>query len=259
MKRFSACLLVLCMVLSMAACSKNGTEDIIEKDQATIEKGQSDSNEEAKKDDEDSNKDSDLESEGDIDVDSKETEETTVTEETSAQIDYSYEEAYIATINHFLEDNGNSEYMYDLIYVDEDDIPELVICNPGYIVFLYTYAEGEVHVLMDGYAYGAFGNAGYEYSPKQNCLFNSNSDYAGALRWETNAKINDAHELEWDSLGRHYQMFPEGVDDPWENIDENKLYFFVNDEEVTEEEYDSYRISGDFRFITGRYIVTKAP
>ncbi|MCM1124759.1 MAG: hypothetical protein NC416_19465, partial [Eubacterium sp.] len=96
----------------------------------------------------------------------------------------SYAEAYEAMIDLTVIEQGderNDSFLYDLIYVDEDEIPELVSGLNGYYVNLYTYEDGTLYKLMDDWAYGAMGNAGYEYAPGDNSIRNYNADYAGAI------------------------------------------------------------------------------
>ena len=38
---------------------------------------------------------------------------------------------------------------YNLIYFNDDDIPELVVGVNGYYTSLYTYSDGKVYTLMD--------------------------------------------------------------------------------------------------------------
>ena len=106
-----------------------------------------------------------------------------------------YQEAYETRI-HLCELENNSEITYDLIYFDEDNVPELVAGRPGYGVSLYTYHDGRLYTLMDNWAYGAMGNAGYEYSPKKNSLRNYNTDFAGLLLYTTYMEMTDEHTLD---------------------------------------------------------------
>ncbi|MBO4242592.1 MAG: hypothetical protein J5883_04875, partial [Clostridiales bacterium] len=61
--------------------------------------------------------------------------ETSETSETTAAvIDGAYAEAYIETIDDYLDDleyGNEDDIRYDLIYIDEDSIPELIIGVPG--------------------------------------------------------------------------------------------------------------------------------
>lgn len=106
----------------------------------------------------------------------------------------SYQEAYRLR-SHLCELEAAGDMEYDLIYFDEDDVPELVV-STGYFVSMYTYSNGSLYTLMDHWAYGAMGNAGYEYSPKKNSLRNYNTDFAGLLLYTTYMGIGEQHELD---------------------------------------------------------------
>lgn len=107
----------------------------------------------------------------------------------------SYQEAY-RVVSRLCQLENGSEIEYDLIDFDGDDIPELVAGVEGYYVSLYTYHDGKIYTLMDSWAYGAMGNAGYEYCPAKNSLRNYNSDYAGAVLYTTYMTIGDKYSLD---------------------------------------------------------------
>lgn len=104
----------------------------------------------------------------------------------------SYQEAYaqVARLNNM----DNEEKTYDLIYFDDDDIPELVTGQLGYEVSLYSYQNGHVVCYMYEWAYGAMGNTGYYYSPRTGIVANTNYDYAGAVQYESYMKKPDGDE-----------------------------------------------------------------
>lgn len=95
--------------------------------------------------------------------------------------------AYVTRLNNM----SNENYTYDLIYVDDDDIPELVIDAPGYYVSFYSYKDGYVTCTMDHWPYGAMGNVGYTYVPRKNIIFNSNYDHAGLIEYVTYGSIRE--------------------------------------------------------------------
>lgn len=107
----------------------------------------------------------------------------------------SYQEAY-ETVSRLLEMQGEEDLTCNLIQVDGDGIPELAAGVNGYYTDLYTYHDGTVYMLMDHWAYGAMGNAGYDYAPGKNSLRNYNSDYAGAIVYTTYMEISDRHTLD---------------------------------------------------------------
>ncbi len=170
-------------------------------------------------------------------------------EEETEEADTDYKSAYINVIEE--NDFANSEHLtYDLIYFDEDDIPELVVCSPG-SVSVYTYSNGNVYTLMDNWGFGAMGNAGYEYCANMNSMRNSNSDFAGAIRYTTYLSVNESFELETVNQYVTY-MFDDKNDndtpDDDEFIDEPK--YFIDDREVTVDETEALNV-GEYELIWG--------
>lgn len=106
-----------------------------------------------------------------------------------------YKEAYKAVAN-LCALESDSEIEYDVIYVDGDEIPELVSGHTGYSVSLYTYDAGTVYPLMLKWGYGAMGNVGYEYAPERNNIRNYNSDYAGLIMYTTYMAVGKNHTLD---------------------------------------------------------------
>lgn len=142
----------------------------------------------------------------------------------------------------------NEERGYDLIYFDEDDIPELTAGVIGYNVSLYTYDAGTVYKVMDEWSYGAMGNSGYAYSPGQNSLRNYNTDFAGAVLYTTYMRMGAQHSLE-----NVAQIVTYNFDDANQNgmPDENEMgsmgnysVSYIDEREVSPEECESYDIGG---------------
>ena len=162
-----------------------------------------------------------------------------------------YKEAY-EIVSRLCALESSDEIKYNLIYVNEDDIPELAAGNSGYFMSLYTWSDGSVYTLMDHWGYGAMGNAGYEYSPRKNSVRNDNSDYAGAILYRTYMKINELHVLDTVVQIESYQF-----DDVNQNgiPDENEMdsigrysVNYIDGKEITDETYNSYDM-GDYEYI----------
>lgn len=176
-----------------------------------------------------------------------------------------YAEAYEAVVNLSVleglsefETEYGSKFLYDLIYVDEDEVPELVTGLEGYYVNLYTYRDGTVYTLMDQWGYGAMGNTGYEYAPGKNSLRNYNADQAGAILRTYYMKINEHPEIEtqvWTESYNFVDSNGNGMLDEGEEYGEGERKVSVNGEEASEEEaaavYDAYDM-GDYQYIEGR-------
>lgn len=96
----------------------------------------------------------------------------------------------------FNNDFTKEQLGYELTDIDGDGTPELIVNVEGYLMFMYTYADGETYTLMDGWVYGAGGNAGYQWIAGENKLYNHNSDYAGLIQYNTYMKIGADHQLE---------------------------------------------------------------
>lgn len=163
-----------------------------------------------------------------------------------------YREAYRTVSRlHDLESAGREEY--DLIYFDEDEIPELVTGVEGYYVSLYTYHDGKVYILMDSWGYGAMGNAGYEYSPHKNSLRNYNADFAGLIMYTTYMTIGSQYSMDMvvqietlnfdDADGDGYP------DESEINNDDYYSVSYIDGVEITDEQYASYDV-GEYEYIT---------
>lgn len=134
-----------------------------------------------------------------------------------------YREAF-TTVSNLYELEHNGDVTYNLIHVDNDNIPELVAGVNGYYISLYTYHDGTVYTLMNDWGYGAMGNAGYEYAPKENNLRNYNTDHAGAILYTTYMAIGkeDSGKYVLDTTA---QIKTVNFDDVNENgvLDENEF------------------------------------
>lgn len=178
----------------------------------------------------------------------------------------SYAEAYEAVVNlsvleglSELETEYGSKFLYDLIYVDEDEIPELVTGLNGYYVNLYTYQGGTVYMLMNHWGYGAMGNTGYAYAPGKNSLRNYNTDLAGAILHTYYMKINESHEIETPMWIECYNFVDSNGNGIFDEGEEGEGKVSVNGEEASEEEvaaaYDAYDM-GEYQYIEGRMDVS---
>ena len=166
-----------------------------------------------------------------------------------------YAAAYIEKIRECENEEGGLEY--GLIYVNEDDIPELVAGMNGYYVSVYSYSSGGLCTVMDGWPYGAMGNSGYEYIPGGNVVRNYNSDLAGAIVYEAYYRMDENLELqEYYSEVLSIWMFKDSngnymVDEGEYDESNPEMYYYFGEQEITMEEYNGYVIQGDYEFISG--------
>ncbi len=153
----------------------------------------------------------------------------------------SYQEAYEAVSRVY--DLGSKNMGYDLIYFDEDDIPELVVGVSGYWMSLFTYDAGKVYCLTSVWSYGAFGIAGYEYVPGKNSLRCVDVDMG----------INVLHINYWTASKQHtmeqaaWIMYENYLEDENEITGEH-CTVYVNGVEVPEDEDIDYDV-GEYEWI----------
>ena len=98
--------------------------------------------------------------------------QTPVTEESVGEIvspkeETNWQQAYLAKAEE-IETKYGFPMEYDLIYLDSDDIPELVAGPTGYWFILYTWKDGEIYELMNE-VYGTHGRI-YCYEPYQGII-----------------------------------------------------------------------------------------
>ncbi len=161
--------------------------------------------------------------------------------------------AYAETVNALAQEEPG--LTYELIYVDDNDVPELVADMTGYYVSLFTYTDGQVRTLMDGWGYGAAGIPGYEYVPRANVIYSRNADFAGAMCWMTFRKIGAEGQLEdyYDqplTLWNFDDLNGNGAPDEGEELLEESIYRY-GDQVISEAEFDAYQIPGTYEMILG--------
>ncbi|ADL35547.1 hypothetical protein bpr_I2817 [Butyrivibrio proteoclasticus B316] len=106
-----------------------------------------------------------------------------------------YNEAYAQVAKLYNMSSSVYGYDYGLIDGNGDAIPELVI-NGASTTSLFTFENGHIHCLMQKWGWGAMGNHGYEYAPGKNVYFNDNSDYAGAIHYDSFMMPSEGQELQ---------------------------------------------------------------
>ena len=165
-----------------------------------------------------------------------------------------YQTAYANIVEEFENHFSDIGYSYNLIYFDNNDTPELVAAVNGYRMSVYTYDSGKIYTLMDDWLYGASGNAGYEYIPRQNVLHNQNADFAGAIVYKTYLKINGHFEFEnYNSDNLSIWLFEDkdGNGAPSEDESIDGKHYYLGENRITENEFNSYLITGDYEYIEG--------
>lgn len=171
-------------------------------------------------------------------------------EETNA-----YKSLYLEKIAELNLRHEGIEWTYSLADIDGDNIPELIACYPA-TVSLYTYADGEIHTVMDEVGYGFAGNNGYSYLPGKNVIFNTNYDMAGAVVYENYCKIDENYDLKnYYSKPLYTSLWKDvnGNGMPEDNEIGDSFSYYYGNEELTEEAYNEYRFGdeSDFELLYG--------
>lgn len=167
------------------------------------------------------------------------------------------------TVNEWNENQEWSSWEYDLIYLDDDDIPELVSGPDGYWVSVYTYHDGQLYTLIDEWGYGAFGVAGYEYALRTGIVSWADADYAGAVVYSYYVKMNKVYEMETICAIRS-DFYVDNNENGWPDEDEyteEEQVFYWDPEledyrQIAPEEVARYRpdlSDAEWGYIEGQY------
>ncbi len=170
---------------------------------------------------------------------------------------------YLETVDALEAENPpgeNGGLTWSLIYFDGDKIPELISEVQGNYISMYTYdmEKNETVTVMDHYVYGAMGNAGYEYIPRQNLMRNQNSDYAGMIYYFSYSRMNENHEIS-DYLTLREDFFKDidgdlVPDNEKETYEEKPVRFSEGDQhEISEEEFIARTPHGLYLPILGEF------
>ena len=169
----------------------------------------------------------------------------------------SYEEAYLAIMALYMNIYDYDSALFNLVYFDEDDVPELVAeVYTG--VTMYTYNDGVVRKLIDNWGYGAGGNQGYEYAPYMGVVRNYNTEYMGVVIHETYIYIDvTAQGVSEKTISLNIAYFDDangnGDYDEGENTGTEYVRYYLDHEEITEEKYNEYVVKAEFELIHGYY------
>lgn len=167
-----------------------------------------------------------------------------------------YREAYLAA-GKLREAESDGTIRYNLIYFDDDDIPELVADYTGYNVSMYTFHDGRIYTVMDEWGYGAGGNHGYDYCPRMGSVRNYDTDYAGLILWTTYWTLGEGYELEpvvsiefLNFIDENGNGVPDGDESETAGYGDKS---YINGVGITPEEELSYSM-GEYEWLgAGRY------
>lgn len=142
-------------------------------------------------------------------------------------IEAEWKEAYRGFLLNYEGESDLVEPRFNLAYIDEDDIPELIIMDDDFHAAsgdVYMYYEGEVVFI---HSYGQYG--GFPFVTKGNYIM---SGFSGmGEEYASYHKIEDGKDVSLITL--------RGAAD-WseEELDPEEDYYFINEEPVTKAEYE---------------------
>ncbi len=145
-----------------------------------------------------------------------------------------------------------SNRMYGLIDINGDGIEELIINAPYNWISVYTFSGDSVYTLMERQGYGTYGNWGYDYIPGGNRLryhINEGAGYISYMYYLTvtpELTIAETDELKevlfLDANGNNQYEDDEMLEEP---------LYFLNEQEITKDEYEQYYNSEVFVSLWG--------
>lgn len=103
---------------------------------------------------------------------------TPVQNQTNTNNEYD-KDAYVKKINEIKNEFNDVDLKYGLVYIDEDDVPELIVDCEWYWQSIYKLKNSEVVSIAENDAYGTHGSSGYSYIPKKNIFIRYATDYDG--------------------------------------------------------------------------------
>jgi len=152
-------------------------------------------------------------------------------------VDKQYIQKYIELINNYEKEHDNLKY--ELIYFNNDEIPELVLGENSYFVSMYSYVDGKMYTIMEQWSYGAAGNAGYDFAERSGIIHNFNHDFAGHVINRSYCVLNDDYEFDVftnTSIGVDIESTDEMYEEIMSYLNSYGGYYH-NDEKITEEEF----------------------
>lgn len=156
-----------------------------------------------------------------------------------------YVQEYIKIIEQVKANHKGSALKCDLIYFNNDNIPDLVIGGDGYWVSVYMYENGTVYNPVEEWPYGAMGNTGYDYLEKKGLIFNHNSDYAGAISTDSVLILNSAKGfdvLSYTGRGANIDSTDPELADLRNKVDDELKQsggYYYNSTKISKNEYDN--------------------
>ena len=151
-----------------------------------------------------------------------------------------YADEYVKIIDQVISENENvNRIKCDLIYFNEDDIPDLVIDLDCFIK-VYMYENGTVYNPINE-SYGTGGCKGYDYYEKRGVISSFGTSLAGATCGESFYILNSKKEMEYTFSYTVKGAEPEDEEMKKQMEEELNKYggYYYKGQKITEEEFKS--------------------
>ena len=157
---------------------------------------------------------------------------------------------------------------YDLVYFDNNDVPELVVTDPGFRTALFVIDGKKISYAMkdaddpefeEGWPFGVSGNVGYDYIPRGNSIRCFSNEAAGLIRYTDLWHLDSATKQlvpdnEFELVEYHFvDKDGNGKLDPGEETEHvfEPTAYFYGDQQVTSGEFYSHMVIGDYEELSG--------
>ena len=151
-----------------------------------------------------------------------------------------YADEYVKIIDQVISENENvNRIKCDLIYFNEDDIPDLVIDHDS-LVKVYMYENGTVYNPINE-SYGTGGCKYYDYYEKRGVISSFGTSLAGATCGESFYILNSKKEMEYTFSYTVKGAEPEDEEMKKQMEEELNKYggYYYKGQKITEEEFES--------------------
>ncbi len=151
-----------------------------------------------------------------------------------------YADEYVKIIDQVISENENvNRIKCDLIYFNEDDIPDLVIDHDSFVK-VYMYENGTVYNPINE-SYGTGGCKGYDYYEKRGVISSFGTSLAGATCGESFYILNSKKEMEYTFSYTVKGAEPEDEETKKQMEEELNKYggYYYKSQKITEEEFKS--------------------
>ena len=175
----------------------------------------------------------------DSNVSPNKTTESNTISDNNTKMDSNYAKEYKKIIEKFESENPDANLTCDLIYFNNDNIPDLVIGKLDYWISLYIYENGNVYNPIDRWSYGVGGNTGYQYQEKKGSIKNHNSDFAGGIVTKTIFLYNSKKEFDELSATKKGTISEEADIAKINEALESYGGYFYNGKKISEQEYNN--------------------